>query len=226
MSRASVQALRLGLEAIQRNVLRVADGEYRAVVEVNGGTSLLDVDQRQEAILAGFGAFLNALSFPVQIVVRSAPVDLARYVTALEERARQSSTGALASLAHDHAAFIQSLARQRTLVERRFYVVVPAESARRGRWSHWLMSRSDAHASPAAEAAERQLAHRCDELAHQLARCDLHVRRLSDLELAQLFLACWSPERGRVQRFRQRLDAYTSLAVRTSTRALARVAVE
>ncbi len=218
MSRASVQTLRLGLGAIEHDVMRLSGGAYRAVLEVNSGTSLLHIDQRQEAILAGFGAFLNALSFPVQIVVRSAPVDLVRYVTVLEERARQSSTGALASLAHDHAAFIQSLARQRTLLERRFYVVVPAESAHRARWPRWSGPWAAQTASADAEAAERQLAHRCDEVAHQLARCDLHVRRLSDLELAQLFLACWSPERGRVQRFRQRLDDYTSLAVRRSTR--------
>jgi hypothetical protein len=42
------------------------------------------------------------------------------------------------------------------------------------------------------------------------------VRRLGDLELAQLFLACWSPERARAQRFRQQLDDYTTLAVRAA----------
>jgi type II secretory pathway component PulM len=34
--------------------------------------------------------------------------------------------------------------------------------------------------------------------------------------LAQLYLACWSPERARAQRFRQQLDEYTTLAVRAS----------
>jgi hypothetical protein len=224
VTRASVQAVRLGLEAIEHDVVRLVGGEHRAVLEVNGGASVLEVDQRQEAILAGFGAFLNALSFPIQIVVRSAPVDLVRYVTALEERARQSSPGALATLAHDHAAFMHSLARQRTLVDRRFYLVVAAESARRARWSGWLAPRVDTSVRAQVEAAERQLAHRCDEVAHQLARCELHVRRLSDVELAQLFLACWSPERGRVQRFRQRLDTYDSLAVRASARPAERLA--
>jgi hypothetical protein len=216
VSHASVQTARLDLDAIEHGVVRLVSGEYRAILEVNGGASLLDADQREEAVLAGFGAFLNALSFPIQIVVRSAPVDLVRYVATLEERARQSLPGVLSSLAHDHAAFVQSLARQRTLVERRFYVVVPAEPGRRMRWSGW--PRTSARASRAAEteAAQRQLAHRCEDLAHQLVRCGLHARRLTDLELAHLYLACWSPERGRVQRFRQRLDAYTSLAVRAA----------
>src|SRR5262249_60132026 len=112
-------------------------GQYRAVLEVAGGGSLLEIDQRQEAILAGFGAFLNALTFPVQILVRAAPVDLLRYVAALEERARQTLPAALAALAHDHAAFVHSLAHQRTLLERRFYAVVPAQPRQRAPRSGW-----------------------------------------------------------------------------------------
>ena len=37
----------------------------------------------------------------------------------------------LAAIARDHAAFVHSLSRERTLLERRFYVVVPAEAPRR-----------------------------------------------------------------------------------------------
>jgi hypothetical protein len=212
-----VQTAHLGLEAIEHGAMRLVDGAYRAVLEVNGGTSLLDVDQRQEAILAGFGAFLNALSFPIQILVRSTPVDLGRYVQTLEERARQSANSELARLAHDHAAFVQSLAQQRTLVERRYYIVVPAESARRAHWSVWpRAAAAAAERASDAEAAQRQLVHRCDEVAHQVGRCELHVRRLTDLELAHLLLACWSPERSRAQRFRRRLDDYSTLVVRAT----------
>jgi hypothetical protein len=211
-----VQSARLGLAAIENGVVRLADGEHRAVLEVSGGARLIDADQRQAAVLAGFSACLNALNFPIQIVVRAAPVDLVRYVATLEEQARQALPGTLASLAHDHAAFVQSLARQRTLLDRRFYVVVPAEPAKRSRWSAWLPAGTPPGKSAAAEAAHRQLVYRCAELDRQLGRCGLHVRRLSDIELAHLYLACWAPERGRVQRFRQRLDAYTSLAVRAS----------
>ncbi len=214
MSHASVQEVRLGLEAIEDGVVRLAGGEYRAVLEVAGGASVLQSDQRQEAVLAGFGAFLNALTFPVQIVVRAAPVDLLRYVAALEERARSSLSGTLAALAHDHASFVQSLAQQRALLERRFYVVVPAESAKRTNLVLWRGRGSHGHEAAESDAARRQLTYRCEEVGFQLARCGLQVRRLSDLELAQLFLSCWSPERGRAQRFRQQLDDYLTLSVR------------
>ena len=211
---ASVQTARLGIVAIQHDVVELPAGEYRAILEVSGTARPFEDDVRLEGLLAGFATFLNGLSHPLQILVRATPVDLTRYLAALEERAHQVGDGPLADLAHDHAAFVQGLARQRTLLERRFYVVVPAEPApRAGLRARFggggRISDSEAHR----EAARRQLTFRCNDVSRQLARCGLATRRLGDLELAQLFLVCWSPERARAQRFRQQLDDYTTLAV-------------
>jgi hypothetical protein len=150
--------------------------------------------------------------------MRATPVDLSRYVATLEERGRQAMDGQLAALAQDHALFVQGLARQRTLLERRFFAIVPAEGTPRVGWSGRFRGagRASAADEPRREAARRQLTFRCDEVARQLGRCGLAVRRLADLELAQLYLACWSPERARAQRFRQQLDDYTTLAVRAA----------
>src|SRR5438552_1865334 len=96
-------------------------------------------------------------------------------------------------------------------------VVELAESPPR---TSWLARFQPVHAAateePRRDAARRQLTFRCDDVARQLGRCGLAVRRLADLELAQLYLACWSPERARAQRFRQQLDDYTTLAVRAA----------
>jgi hypothetical protein len=215
---ASVQSVRLGIESIHDSVVALRDGEYRAVVEVSGTLSPFEDDIRQEALLASFAAFLNALGYPIQILVRATLVDLSRYVAAIEERTVRESQPQLVALAHDHAAFVHSLVRQRTLLGRRFYVVVPAESAPAANWWHALRGARSRRADdePRREAAARQLSFRCDKVMRQLARCGLTARRLGDLDLAHLYLACWSPERARAQRFRQQLDDYTTLAVRAA----------
>jgi hypothetical protein len=214
---ASVQATRLGIDAIEDGVVALPGGEYRAVLEVGGTASPVSDEAREEGLLAGFATFLNALSYPIQILVRASPVDLSRYVASLQERGRQLADGQLAALAHDHAAFVQGLAQQRTLLERRFYVVVPAETPPRAGWARLIPGAGTRHEEePRREAARRQLTFRCDDLSRQLGRCGLTARRLADLELAQLYLACWSPERARAQRFRQQLDDYTTLAVRAA----------
>lgn len=213
---ASVQYARVGVQAIQGDVVELSGGDYCAVMEVTGVARPFEDDARLEALLAGFATFLNGLSFPIQILVRATPVDLTRYLSTLEERGRHMSEGQLADHARDHAAFIQGLARQRTLLERRFYVVVPAESMVQTDWRRYFNRRRTNDEEPRREAAHRQLSFRSDDVARQLARCGLGVRRLGDLELAQLFLACWSPERARAQRFRHQLDEYTAIAVRAA----------
>ncbi len=214
MKRTSVQSTRLAIESIQTGVVALTDGEYRAILEVSGVARPFEDEARLEGILAGFATFLNGLSYPLQILVRASPVDLSRYLAALEERGRLEMDGQLAELAHDHAAFIQGLARQRTLLERRFYVIVPAESSTHATWFGRLRRNRVVDDEPRRDAARRQLTFRCEDVSRQLARCGLAARRLGDLELAQLYLACWSPERARAQRFRQQLDDYTTLAVR------------
>jgi hypothetical protein len=218
LKQASVQIARLGVEAIRMDVIELSGGEYRAVLEVSGTARPFEDELRLEGLMAGFATFLNGLSYPLQILVRATPVDLSRYLTTLEERGRELMDGQLADLAHDHAVFVQGLARQRTLLERRFYVVVPAESTPRVDWKARLGGRiRPEDEEPRREAARRQLTFRCEDVTRQLARCGLSARRLGDLELAQLYLACWSPERARAQRFRQQLDEYTTLAVRAAS---------
>ena len=222
----SVQQTRIRLEAIEAGIAHFEGGHRCAVLELTGGEVSPGNDDRQEVVLAGLTAFLNALSFPVQLLVRAAPIDLRGYLERQEERARSGELNqALADLARDHAAFVRGLARQRTLLERHFYVVIPARispRARTGPFStlpHLLRSgtRNREAAASGAEITEaslvRQLSFRCDEVASQLRRVGIDARRLDDLGLAQLYMACWAPERAHTQRLRQQLHEYTALVV-------------
>ena len=248
MSGASVQA-RLDLTATQGSVACFASGdqaEYCAVVEVTGSQqSLAKVDDaKQEELLAAYSQFLNSLTFPFQLVVQVHPVDLGWYVTRVEERARALSA-ALVAIARDHAAFVQGLTRQRTLLERRIYVVVPWSSAtelgpaasgvsllrllslllsllRLGRLGRLRRTRHGTAGSDdqllRQETISRQLTDRCEVIGRQLGRAGLRTTRLDDLGLAQLYHASWAPEVARTQRLRRELADYTALVVGAETR--------
>jgi hypothetical protein len=121
----------------------------------------------------------------------------------------------LAELADDHLAFLQTLARRHTLLERRFYLVVPTEVERNPtgfRLLRWPGGRKPAEPWPD---VYRQLTARCDAIQREFGRCGLTVRRLANVELGQLFVACWSPDRARLQRLRHDLTASTGLVVQT-----------
>jgi hypothetical protein len=203
MRRLSVQATQLGVESIADDALVLRGGERRAVLEVGSLNFSLQGESEREATMAGFVAFLNGLTFPVQILVRVRPVDVAGYLESLEQRARQLA-GPLSDLAHDHVAFVRRLARNRTLLERRFYVVVASryEVARQG----WVPWRQGVRVGPDVAALRRQLTHRCAEVERQLQRCGLPAHRLVGGELATLLYAAWCPDLSRAQRLPRDLD--------------------
>jgi hypothetical protein len=237
MSNKSIQ-VRMDLTAIRNGVACFGSHdqvEYCAVVEVAGSQeSLARVDEaKQEELLAAYAQFLNSLTFPFQLLVQVRPVDLAWYVTRVEERARMLSPG-LVAIARDHAAFVQGLTRQRTLLERRIYVVVP--------WSQPTEHRSGARPLPLmdllgrsargariedqlrAETVCRQLNDRCEIIGRQLGRAGLRATRLDDLGLAQLYHSSWAPELARTQRLRRELADYTALVVGANDRSSSRQA--
>ena len=82
----SVQTAYLGVESIEDRVLQLATGQLRAVLEVSSVNFGLKGEGEQEAIVAGYTAFLNSLSYPVQIMVRVMAIDIESYLADLERR--------------------------------------------------------------------------------------------------------------------------------------------
>src|SRR5438445_162583 len=76
-------------------------------------------ESEQDGIIEGFKAFLNGLSFPIQILIRNLPHNLDNYLRSME-----AIEGDLADMARDHAQFVRVLASRRALVKREYYVIV------------------------------------------------------------------------------------------------------
>jgi hypothetical protein len=204
------------LERIEQGVVCLRNRQYRAVLEVGSVNFRLQSDLERESIVRGFIGCLNSLTFPVQISIRVLPVDVDSYLTAVERRSRETLSPQLGDLARDHMAFMRRLARNRTLLERHFYVTVPAEDEG-GRLSLWQLFGRKKGLTPDEETARKRLAFRCDEVLRQVSRFGLSGRRLDDGDLAELFYACWCPELAKVQRLRHGISDYTRLVVQASS---------
>src|SRR5579875_2818764 len=70
--------------------------EYRSVVQVNTVNFALMSEEDKDALIEGFKAFLNGLSFPIQILIRNLPYRLDEYLRSVE-----STQGDLADMALD-----------------------------------------------------------------------------------------------------------------------------
>ena len=68
---ASVQETHIPIDRIEDDVVYFVCGAARAVVEVTGVDFAHQGADEQGALVAGFAAFLNSLTFPLQIVLRA-----------------------------------------------------------------------------------------------------------------------------------------------------------
>lgn len=220
---ASAQSAFVGVEDIAGETLHLSGGRTRAVLEIAGVDVALRRADEQEALVTAFAACLNGLTFPIQVLVRVQPVDLEPYLGQLERHAGRLPHR-LAVLAHDHTTFLRRLAGRRALLERRCYVVVPADDAPAERerpaapaWRRFwpgpfgpASGREGAGPNAYAEAvaagiAARRLAARCAEVSRGLARAGLAARRMGTEDLARLLYAAWCPDLAGAQRLRQRV---------------------
>lgn len=130
-TRASAQAVHVGVESIEAGVVRLSEGagsSYRAVLEVAGVDVPPEDTGAHEALLAAYASFLNGLTFPVQLLVRVVPCDLEAYLGWHEDRTRLVSGAASGGLAREHRVFLRRLAGNQSLTERRCYVIVPSDA--------------------------------------------------------------------------------------------------
>lgn len=220
---ASVQTMHLRVERIADDLLDLGAGRQRAVLAVQGVPFALLGEADRAALVASYVAFLNALAYPIQVLVRTVPLDLDGYLAPLEAsadtvapadpQADMVPMGALpaplVTIARDHAAFLRRLGRERALLERHYYVVVPADDGVARREAVWPFGRRSGTAP--VSAARQQLSARCDEIRVGLGRCGLDARRLTSRELAELCFACWRPERATDQRLRAEFLAFEGL---------------
>ena len=182
----------LPLQEIADDVVRLRGGEDRAVLETGSVNFALRSEPEQEAILAGYRRFLNGLAYPLQVLVRVVPTDVERYLAGLRGARRESDM--LRRLALDHEAFVRRIARKRTLLDRRFYVVVPAGGDRGTAsggpaWHRmpWRRESQPERRQDDLARSRRTLSFRCAEVMRGLGSFGVPARRLGGDELVALW---------------------------------------
>ena len=153
-------------------------------------------------MITGYRAFLKSLTFPIQILVRSQQLDLKPYVQSLLESSTTTLQDATwRELALSHAQYVRELAARRTLLEHRFYVIIPSDQGSDTK-QHALAgllpfgnkgARNSAESSGKSAAATRP-ASRSHRAAACLAR--LAVPSPGRIRTRSLYYSCLTPDRA------------------------------
>jgi hypothetical protein len=108
--RTTAAPLELPVRSVYRSgLVELSDGSCCVVLRAASGSFALKSDEEQAALVEAFGRFLNSISEPVAIYIRSEPLDLTDRATKLDEQAALLRGRALADAARAHAQFLREL---------------------------------------------------------------------------------------------------------------------
>lgn len=109
-SRPAAAPLDLPVRTVYRSgLVELSDGRCCVLLRAASGSFALKSDEEQAALVEAFGRFLNSISDPTAIYVRSEPVDLADRADQLDAQATSITCRALAEAARAHAQFLREL---------------------------------------------------------------------------------------------------------------------
>lgn len=193
----------IGVHKIENNTVYLSNGQMRAILSVTP-INFENMDEgRQESVILNYRDFLNQLTHPIQILVRTVNVDMADYFSNHDDRVERTNNQQLKNLYKDFKLFEQKYVSDNRVKERLYYLIVPynpADSfARRNKGPFEVFKEGiraivrreglEKLAAAEDESNRNELADRAAIIQQKLANCTLVSRRLTSNELISLFMS-------------------------------------
>lgn len=113
------------ISEIRENMVIMKDGSFRAVVACKSINFDLMSSREREGVEYSYQNFLNSLTFPVQIFIRSQRVDIGPYIERLVGIRRAQDNMLLNVLMDDYIDFIDALSQEANIMDKSFFIIIP-----------------------------------------------------------------------------------------------------
>ncbi len=110
---------------IRDTLVLLKDGSLRTIIEVESVNFDLKSNDEQIGILRGFQDFLNAVDFPVQIIVHSRKLNLVPYLEYLDTTFHGLTNELLRVQATEYSKFIKGISELANIMDKRFFITIP-----------------------------------------------------------------------------------------------------
>lgn len=115
----------LDIAEFRNDIVIMKDGTLRGVLMVSSMNFFLKSEDEQNAIIQGYRQFLNAVDFPMQILVQSRKFDISKYIAHLDEMEKKQTNDLLKIQMADYRQFIGELVEMGNIMDKKFFVIVP-----------------------------------------------------------------------------------------------------
>jgi len=153
------------VKEVKNDSITLKNNQLRSVLQVFPINFGIKSDDEKDATINSYQEFLNSISFPIQIVMRTVNLNLSDYLEKLEatigKRVKGTKNSKLMEQFSDYRDFVEEFIENNAVKDRLFYIIIPANT-------------------------EKDLDVRTEQVMHKLNRVGLSNRRLHTDQLVSL----------------------------------------
>lgn len=194
------------IEDIKDDILLLKDYSASVVISVGAVNFWLLSAEEQSSIIYAYSSLLNSLSFPIQILILSKRMDISSYLEYLDSVATASKDDLMKTRLGSYKEFIKSIVKKNSVLEKKFYFVVPFSPLEIGISGVGGMKKEYVIAR-----AKTSLYPKRDHLMRLLAKIGLRATVLQKQELTELFYNLYNP--SATGRMLAPVDSYTDVVM-------------
>jgi type IV secretory pathway VirB4 component len=195
------------LENVRDDTLVLKDGTLRQVIMVGGINFSLKSEEEQNTLIMSYQNFLNSVNFPLQIIIHSRKINIARYLDELTQREHEETAPLLQNQIAEYREFVRQFVAENAIMEKTFLVVVPWYPAHIAEVSGGLLNKLPFFGKKGGDAAKEetaaketrfkadleQLAERTGQIMQGLGTMELEATVLKTEALVELFYNFYNP---------------------------------
>lgn len=194
----------LELDKIRDGVVILKGGGYRMILRTTNVNFSLKSEMEQNAMIFAYRNFLNAFDYPVQIVIRTRPLDIDPYLDKLHKYEESHTNELLKLQTTEYIDYIKRLIEVANILDRQFFVVIPfsdgGDAVKASIGLSFFGSKKKIEES-SFDKAKTVLQQRADGLIGHLSSVGVKARALETPELIELFYDIYNPETAQLEKF-------------------------
>lgn len=203
------------ISEIRNDTVLLKKGGLRAVLEVGTLNFNLKSETEQQGIISGYESFINTLTFPLQIVIRSTKVNIDPYIEQIRQKAIIQENDLLREQTESYAIFVEKIVEVADIMQKRFLVVVPLDDTEEkksplSQFFSWIgiddsKSKITYHRKYFNEKSVK-LKDRVNLVDSGLRNIGLSTRRLTTMELIEMYYEIYNPTTSQEQKLPKNLN--------------------
>ncbi len=173
----------INIKEVKDGILVLPNNQYRSIIETSSINFELKSEEEQDVLIDSYQNFLNSLSCPLQIIIRTREIDVDRYLEDIANKLSNETEDVYKKQMENYSDFIQNLISGNKILSRRFYIVIPYEAKEKSDF----------------KLIKEQLLLNQDIVMKGIEKLGMKAKPLTSLEVLDLFYSFYNPKHAKAQ---------------------------